>query len=72
VPDCAVYFLFSLGTMPVALLEPVEIEEAIAKMDGDLLSQLLKCNVSPLIIATLSKAITPPPCWVFVSGEYLE
>ena len=57
--------------MPVALLEPVEIEEAIAKMDGDLLSQLLKCNVSPLIIATLSKAITPPPWWVF-SGEYLE
>jgi hypothetical protein len=47
--------------MPVAQLNDIEIEEAIAKMDGDLLSQLVKCHVNPLIIATLSKAVSPPP-----------
>ncbi len=49
----------ALGTMPVQAMENVEIEEEIAKMDGDLLSQLLKCHVNPLIIATLSKAMIP-------------
>jgi hypothetical protein len=46
--------------MPVAAMNEVEIEVEIAKMDGDLLSQLLKCNVSPLNIATLSKACPSP------------
>ena len=49
----------ALGTMPVQAMENVEIEEEIAKMDGDLLSQLLKCHVNPLNIATLSKAVIP-------------
>ncbi len=47
--------------MPVPSMNDVEIEDAIAKMDGDLLSQLLKCHVNPLNIATLSKALNLPP-----------
>ncbi len=42
--------------MPLATMNAAEIQEAIAKMDLDLLSQLLKNEVSNHVIASLSKA----------------
>ncbi len=42
--------------MPVPVLNNDEVEEAIGRMGPDLLSQLLKNDVSNLIIATISKA----------------
>ncbi len=49
------------STMPVANLNAAEIEEAIGKMDPDLLSQLPNNDVNSLIIATISKAMPPSP-----------
>jgi hypothetical protein len=47
--------------MPVPQMTSEEIEEAIGRMDPDLLSQLLKNDVNSLNIATLSKAKLFPP-----------
>jgi hypothetical protein len=45
--------------MPVPAMNAEQVADAIAKMDPDLLSQLLKNDVSSLIIATISQAKFP-------------